>query len=98
MLIAVVEELYRPEVPEALYLDLEGIDPLGVHFAGIRQLENVPFVSQIFVRTDFIFLISPVIVEHTELYGYDGAVSLMLADHVYVFVRFRTHHAKHLPR
>ena len=36
MLIAVVEELYRPNVPEALYLDLEGVNPLRVHPAGIR--------------------------------------------------------------
>ena len=94
MLIAVVEELYRPEVPEALYLDLEGIDPLRVYPAGIRQLKNIPFVSQILVRADLIFLISLVIVEHAELNGYDGTVSFMLTDHVYVFVRFHTRHTK----
>ena len=91
MLVTVVEELYRPEISETLYLDFEGIDALRMYPADVRHLKNISLVGQVFVCAYLVFLICTVIVEHTDLHRDYRTVCFVLTDHIYVFVSVCTH-------
>ena len=74
VLVAVIEQTDEPFVPEAFYLAFERIDTC-----------KIAFMIHILERADLVFLVCAVVIKHTDLHRYYRSVSLVLADHVYVF-------------
>ena len=89
MLVTVVEDPEHTFAAEALDLDLKRIDPGSMDLPGVHLVEGDAFVSQILICLDLILLISPVVIEHTDLKRYHGSVSHVPAYHIYIPVVLR---------